>query len=296
MTPPIVTGPSTAPPGVLIQSMTVAPPGRGVRGAQPLPPAIEQRFLRALDLRASGLTDRARDTLIVLLRVLPHHPVLVTELGRTHVIREDWSAVERLALSERAALRDSSLLGPDLVLSLERLGRPREALRVAVAAWAASPVDGAWASSSFFRLAPTDPKLALTTLEEATKPRPWRSDLAVGLARLHALAGRPGDAVRVLREAEQRSGRGGLRVMFADESLRSGRAADSTAATAALTDLASDDTRRPDERLTAGRRAWYLALASGREADLAVPLAAGLRDVPGEQWGPELLLGVVRVL
>jgi len=41
------------------------------------------------------------------------------------------------------------------------------------------------------------------------------------LYRLHALAGRPAEAVRVLREAEQRSGRGGLRVMFADESLRS---------------------------------------------------------------------------
>jgi TolA-binding protein len=102
--------------------------------------------------------------------------------------------------------------------------------------------------------------------------------------------------VRVLREAEQRSGRGGLRVMFADESLRSGRPADSTAATAALTDLAADGSRRTDERIAAGRRAWYVALSSGREAELAVPLAAGLRDVPGEQWGPDLLLGVVRTL
>ena len=281
---------------VLIQSMTVAPPGRAMRAAEPLPPAIEQRFLRALDLRASGLTDRARDTLVVLLRQLPHHPLIVSELGRTQLAREDWAAVERLAESERAALRDSSLLAGELVHALERLGRPKESLRVAVAAWAASPVDGGWASAAFFRLAPVDPKLALATLEDAAKPRPWRSDLAVGLARLHALSGRSADAVRVLREAEQRSGRSGLRMMFADESLRSGRPADSTAATAALTDLASDPSRRADERIAAGRRAWYLALASGREAALAVPLAAGMRDVPGEQWGPELLLGVVRTL
>jgi len=284
------------PPGVLIQSMTVAPRGRGARVAEPLPPAIEPRFLRALDLRASGLPERARDTLLVLLRALPHHPLIVTELGRTHQVREDWSAVERLAVSERAALRDSSLLGPELATAYERLARPREALRVTVAAWASSPVDGAWAASMFFRLASLDAKLALGLLEEAAHPRPWRSDLAVGLARLHALAGRPAEAVRVLREAEQRSGRGGLRVMFADESLRSGRPADSTAAAAALTDLASDGARPTEERIAAGRRAWYVALSSGREAELAVPLAAALRDVPGDQWGPELLLGVVRTL
>ena len=294
--PAVRTFPPDQPPGVLIQSMLIAPPGRGARVTEPLPPAIEPRFLRALDLRASGLPDRARDTLVVLLRALPHHPLLVTELGRTHLVREDWSSAERLAVSERAALRDSSLLGPELATAYERLGRPREALRVIVAAWASSPVDAAWASSMFFRLAPLDAKLALGLLEDAAHPRPWRSDLAVGLARLHALAGRPAEAVRVLREAEQRSGRGGLRVMFADESLRSGRTADSTAATAALTDLASDASRRTEERIAAARRAWYVALASGREAELAVPLAAGLRDVPGETWGPDLLLGVVRTL
>ncbi len=294
--PPVIIRQGAPPPGVLIQSMTVAPPGRGGRASEPLPPAIEVRFLRAMDLRASGLPDRARDTLIVLLRLLPHHSLLVSELARTQLAREDWAAVERLAVAERTAARDSTLLAPELAMAFERLGRPRESLRVAVAAWAASPVDGGWASAMFFRLAPLDPKLALATLEDAFSPRPWRSDLAVGLARLHALSGRPAEAVRVLREAEQRSGRGGLRVMFADESLRSGRPADSTAATAALTDLASDPLRRADERLSAGRRAWYLALSSGREAEIAVPLAAGLRDVPGEQWGPDLLLGVVRTL
>jgi len=200
--PAVQTFPPDQPPGVLIQSLVIAPPGRGSRVAEPLPPAFEPRFLRALDLRASGLPDRARDTLVVLLRALPHHPLIVTELGRTHLVREDWAAAERLAVSERTALRDSSLLGPELATAYERLGRPREALRVIVAAWASSPVDAAWSSSMFFRLAPLDPKLSLSLLEEAAHPRPWRSDLAVGLARLHALAGRPAEAVRVLREAE----------------------------------------------------------------------------------------------
>ena len=280
----------------LIQGEQSIAPGRGARAAAPLPAGIEYRLLRAIDLRASGLPDRARDTMVVLLKQLPHHPVLVSELGRTHLVREDWTSVERLAVAERTALRDSSLLAQELATAYEELGRPREALKVAVQAWAASPLDGGWAMPRVFRLAPVDARLAQHSLEEASKPRPWRSDLSIGLARLHAIAGRPADAVRVLREAEQRSGRSGLRIMFADESLRSTRPADSTAAIAALLDLAADGSRRAEERLAAGRRVWYLAIATGREAEVAVPLAAGMRDVPGEQWGPELLLGVVRTL
>src|SRR5262245_9984430 len=289
---------STAPLSMqtLIQTETTPSTTRGRRAVEPLPAGIEYRLLRALDLRASGLPDRARDTLVVLLRQQPHHPLIVTELGRTHAVREDWASLERLAVAERTASRDSALLAPELSVAYERLAKPREALKVAVTAWAASPLDAAWAMPQVWKLAAVDPRLAQHSLEEAVKLRPWRSDLAIGLARLHALAGRPADAVRVLRESEQRSGRSGLRVMFTDESLRSTRPADSTAAIAALLDLAADGSRRPEERLSAGRRVWYLALATGREAEVAVPLAAGMRDVPGEQWGPELLLGVVRTL
>ena len=290
------TPPPTLPPGVLVQSTTVLPSGRAGRDAQPLPPGMQQRYLRAVDLRASGLPERARDTLLVLLRQAPHHPLLVGELGRAHLAREDWLSLERLASAERAALRDSSLLAAELCTALERLGRPRDALRVAVMAWAASPVDGNWASGVYFKLAPLDPRLATSALEEASVPRPWRSDLAVGLARLHALAGRPADAVRVLRDAEERSGRNGLRLMFADEALRSARAADSTAALAVLGDVAGDRGRRVEERIAAARRAWAAALASGRESGLAVSLAAALQDVPGERWGADLLLAVVRTL
>lgn len=283
-------------PETLIQGQTRPAPARSQRAAEPLPPGIALRVLRALDLRASGLPDRARDTLVVLLREQPHHPVLVTELGRTHVVREDWNALERLAVSERSSQRDSTLLGLELASSYERLGKPRDAMKVAVQAWTASPADGGWASALCFRLAPLDPKLATDLLEAASSPRPWRSDLAVGLARLHALAGRPSDAVRVLADAEKRSGRNGLRAMFADEALRTGRAADTSAALAALTHLAGDESRRPDDRLVAGRQVWTLALSSGREAEWAPRLAEALRGLPGQRWGAEFLLGVVRTL
>ena len=280
----------------LIQSVTVPFPPARTRAIEMLPPAFAQRLQRALDLRASGLPDRARDTLLVLLRERPHHPIIVTELGRTHVLREDWGAVERLAVAERIAQRDSALLGSELATAYERLARPREALRVSVAAWAANAVDGPWASGVFFRLAPVDARAALAMLEGASTTRPWRSDLALGLARLHALTGRPIEAVQVLVDAEKRSGRTGLRQLFGEESLLSGRAADTSAALAVLTNLAADASKRPDERLASGRRAWNAAQASGREAEWAPRLADALREVPGERWGPEFLLAVVRSL
>jgi len=273
----------------------LALPGASRLG-EPLPGGSLMRLQRAVDLRSSGLLDRARDSLLVLLRLHPHHPIVVSELGRTHAARGDWGALERLAGAERMARRDSTLLAPELVMAYERSSRPREAIRTAVAAWTSSPADGAWAMGAFFRLAAVEPRFALATLDAAAAPRPWRSDLAVGLARLHAMAGRPEDAVRVLHDAEQRSGRGGLRVLFADEALRSGRTSDTTAAIAVLTDLAGDHDRRPDERLAAARRAWSLALGTGSESDAAEPLARSLRDVPGDRWGAELLLGIVRAL
>jgi tetratricopeptide (TPR) repeat protein len=281
---------------VLIQSVTGPAAIRSQRVVEPLPHALDQRLQRAMDLRASGLPDRARDTLLVLLRLVPHHPAIVTELGRTHLAREDWPSLERLAAGERMAQRDSALLAQELCTALERLGRPREAMRVAAQAWVASQAEGVWAAGLFFRLAPVDARLAVGLLESAAGPRPWRSDLSVGLARLHALAGRPDDAMRVLSDTERRSGRSGLRVMFADEALRSARPADTTAALAVLADLAADPDRRQDERLVSGRRAWSVATASGREAEWVARIAAALRPIPGERWGSDLLLGIVRAL
>jgi len=288
--------PTPFPTDVLIQSVTTAAAPRSQHPVAPLPPAIAFRLQRAIDLRVSGLVDQACDTLIALARLLPHHPMLVAELARTQLARQNWSAVERLGTAERAAARDSTLLGEELATALERLGRPRDAMHAALEAWAASPVDAAWASGALLRLAPTDLRAATTGLEAVAGPRPWRSDLTLGLARLHALAGRPADALRVLADAERRSGRSGLRAIFSEESLRSGRTADTTAALAVLTDLAGDQARQPEERLAAARRAWAAAQASGREAEWAPRLAQAMREIPAERWGPELLLALVRSL
>ena len=282
-------------PPDLVQPTRPAPV-HSQRPIEPLPPALAFRLQRAIDLRVSGLPERARDTLQTLLRERPHHPAIVTELGRADLARGDFSAVEKLGSSERAAARDSSLLGEELATALERLGRPREAIKVAIEAWTVNPVDGPWASGVVFRLAPAEPRAALMALEAAATPRPWRTDLTLGYARLLAVSGKPLDAARVLADAEKRSGRSGLRVMFADESLRTGRPADTTAALQVLLDLTADAARRPDERLATARRAWMAVVTSGREAEWGPKLAQAVRDVPAERFGPDLLLSLVRSL
>jgi tetratricopeptide (TPR) repeat protein len=283
-------------PPDLIQPLARPVSARSQRPVEPLPPAVALRLQRAIDLRVSGLPERARDTLQVMLRERPHHPAIVTELGRANLARGDWSAVERLGSAERAAARDSSLLGEELATALERLGRPRDAIKVAIEAWTVSPVDGPWASGVVFRLAPADPRTALMALEAAATPRPWRTDMTLGYARLLAVSGKPVDAARVLADAEKRSGRSGLRVMFADESLRTGRPADTTAALHVLLDLSADPARRPDERVATARRAWVAVEASGREAEWGPRFALAVRDVPADRFGPDLLLSLVRSL
>jgi tetratricopeptide (TPR) repeat protein len=266
------------------------------RPVDPLPPELAMRLQRAADLRVAGLPDRARDTLQALRRERPHHPAILTELGRTELARGDWEAVEKLADAERSAARDSSLLGQELSTALERLGKPRDAMRVAVEAWTVSPADGPWASGVVFRLAPGDLRTALALVESAATPRPWRTDLTMGYARLLAVCGKPIDAARVLADTEKRTGRANLRVMFADQSLRIGRPADTTAALHVLLDLSGDTSRHPEERVMSARQAWIAAEASGRESEWAPKLALAVRDVPADRLGPDLLLSLVRSL
>jgi len=283
-------------PPDMIQVLTPSKNVHSQRAVEPLPPAVAVRLQRAVDLRAAGLPERARDTLLVLLRERPHHPSIVTELGRTEIARRDWSAVEKLATAERSAARDSSLLGEELATAYERLGKARDAIRVAVEAWTVNPVDGPWASGVVFRLAPADARTALALMEASSTPRPWRTDLTMGYARLLAVSGRAADAARVLADAEKRSGRTGLRVMFADESLRTGRAADTTAALHVLLDLTADTARRPEDRMATARRAWQAVESSGRESEWAPKFAQAVRDVPADRFGPDLLLALVRSL
>src|SRR5262249_57315151 len=105
---------------------------RSQRLVEPLPPTLALRLQRAIDLRVSGLPERARDTLQALLRERPHHPAIVTELGRAQLARGDWLAAERLGNAERAATRDSSLLGEERAAALERSGKRRDAPEAAV--------------------------------------------------------------------------------------------------------------------------------------------------------------------
>jgi tetratricopeptide (TPR) repeat protein len=269
---------------------------RAQRPVEPLPAPVAIRLQRAIDLRIAGLPERAVDTLQVLLRERPHHPAIVTELGRAELARGNWSTVERLGVAERSAARDSSLLGQELATALERLGKPRDAIKVAIEAWTVSPADGPWASGVVFRLAPTDPRTTLAALEAAATPRPWRTDLAIGHARMLAVSGKPADAARVLADAEKRAGRTGLRVLFADESLRTGRPADTTAALHVLLDLTAETEHRPEERVATARRAWVAVEASGREAEWAPKLAQAVRDIPADRFAPDLLLALVRSL
>ena len=286
------------PPPVNVQVYTVPEPTvpAGPTAGPALPPVEADRLLRAVALRTSGLPERSRDTLLVMLRAFPHHPRIVTELGRAHVARNDWSAVERLAVTERLAARDTSLLAQELALAQERLGRPRDALRTAVDAWTVDPADGPWAAPVVFRVSAAEPKLAVLALETAMIARPWRTDLAIGLARLHAVNGRPIEATRALADAERRSGRPGLRILFADESMRAANSRDSTTAFTVLLDLARETSRRPEERAASGRRLWVAAQASGREAEWGPRLAQAMRDVPGERWGADFILTLVRSL
>jgi tetratricopeptide (TPR) repeat protein len=147
-----------------------------------------------------------------------------------------------------------------------------------------------------FRLAPGDLRTTLAALEAAAVPRPWRTDLTMGHARMLAVTGKPADAARVLADAEKRSGRTGLRVLFADESLRTGRPADTTAALHVLLDLTAETEHRPEERAATARRAWVAVEASGREAEWAPKLAQAVRDVPADRFGADLLLALVRSL
>ena len=282
--------------GLLLAGVMVAAVLAHAAAPGPWPPAELARLQRAIGMREGGLTERARDTLQTMLRERPHEARVIRELGRTHLARNEWSALDRLATSERAYLRDTLLLAPELAMAQERLGRPRDAMRTALDAWTVNPSEAAWAAGTILRLAPTAPRDAVTGFETAIQPRPWRSDLVMGLARLHALSGRPDDAARVLADAEHRTGRPGLRVAFADECLRTSTTADSNAAFATLADLTRDATRRPEERLATGRHLWLAAQMTGREAEWAPRLAQALRDVPGERWGPDLVLSLIRSL
>ena len=121
-------------------------PKLSARPYQPLAPAQLGRLRAAQQLRDAGRLDRARDSLLALLAEVPHHPVILTELARLHLARQDYVAVERMGRFERFVQRDSLVLGHELSLALERLGRPRDAAQVAIEIWSVAPAEAEWAS------------------------------------------------------------------------------------------------------------------------------------------------------
>jgi len=119
----------------------IPPPGPrfGKAGVTPLPPAVQVEVEQARGLADMGRLDAARDALTKALEHAPHHPLVLTELASVEGARGAWKSIEQLARNERAAAHDSLLLGQDLTLALERLGKPRDAAQVVIEAWVASP-------------------------------------------------------------------------------------------------------------------------------------------------------------
>lgn len=254
------------------------------------------KLRRAADLRLAGLPDRARDTLLALLREVPHHGQVVTELARAHVARSDWGAVVTLARAERTLQRDSLLASRELALALERQARVREAVAVVVETWAASPAEGPWASPRLLQFSPVEPRAVVEALHGALLRLPNRGDLALTLALLQGRTGAPAEAARVLAAADRPALRPSLRQRFADEVLQSGVSADSAAAVEALISLAADRPFDPSQRLNAARGAFAVTHARAGVPGEAGRVAAGLADIAPERWGQELLLSVAKEL
>ncbi|MBI5169367.1 MAG: hypothetical protein HZA61_07765 [Candidatus Eisenbacteria bacterium] len=266
------------------------------RPAPPLTPAQSERLRRAFDLRLQGLPDRARDTLGVLLREVPHHPLAVTELARVHVARGDWAAVVALGRDERLRGRDSLLVARELSSALERQGRPREAAQVVAEAWAASEREGTWAPQRLLQLAPADARGIGEVLRAASAARPARPELSFTYATLLARSGQPAEAARVLAAADRPVMRPAVRQRWADDALTQFATPDSVAAIEALVSLAADARFERVLRLNAARQAFGTATAHGTREGVAPRLATALADVPPSLWGGDFLVGVARTL
>lgn len=278
----------------LIQSTPTRPssqrPGRPLEGEQ------VKRLLQAQSLRESGKMDAAREILIALLAESPHQPVVLAELARTYVERQQWPAVERLARAERAATRDSVLLGRELELALERLSKLREAGQVVIEAWCAAPSEADWAQETLARLEPQDPRGFRELLRRAVEARPARVDIALCAVRRAWLRGDDAVALRILAATDATRPSTPARWGFAEELLSTGTPRDSAGAVDALIALAADRSLDPGYRLPAARRAWQVTTRRGAGHEGVVRVAQALADLPPAVWASDLLVGVVRGL
>jgi tetratricopeptide (TPR) repeat protein len=264
--------------------------------APPLDPALSQRLRHATMLRDQGQFAGARDSLRALLNDVPHHALVLTELGRTLIVLNDDAGVERLARPERLAQRDSILLALELATALERLGRPTDAALIAIEAWACSPAMGDWASTTLARLTPADIHKTRDAMRRAVAAAPERGDLARGLARLEWRAGDTAAMVRALAAADRTGSHGTARWTFAEELLHGQVSKDSTAAFESLLDLAGDHGAPPQLRTAAASRAWEVTVARGDTGAGASRISKALADVPPAQWENGFALTLARAL
>jgi tetratricopeptide (TPR) repeat protein len=286
--------PETTPPGL------DPIPLRPTLSARPLVPfdaAQSALYQRAHGFLDTGLDDRARSAFEELLGRAPHHPLVLAELASLMIEREQWREVEAMARRERIATRDSVLLGRELALALEWQRRPREAAQVAMECWLVAPLEGPWAAGTLGRLAVLEPRAVRDLVRRAAERRPPPPiDLFRFGARLEHRLGATEAAIGILADLERSYPGLSQRWTFADELLREGTARDTTGAIAALHSLGGEAKADPRMRKAAIRRAWQLHAQRGTESDGAMAIVKALRDVPGDQWDNDLLLGVMRAL
>jgi tetratricopeptide (TPR) repeat protein len=267
------------------------------RPTPPLSSAQAIRLDQARALRANGQLERARSALAPLLAEIPHHPAVVTEQARLLLARQDFAGAERLGRTERTTQRDSLMVARELVLALERLGRPRDAAGVALESWLASPLDAVWAQETVIRLAPADARGVRELVRRATEALPGRADLLRACALLDWQAGDLAAALATLEHAERPDpARAPLLWDFARQLASTGASRDSGAAAAALTALAGDGRFEAALRLAAAQHAWTLQFARGAGDEAAPALARALHGVPTARWPADFLVAVARGL
>jgi tetratricopeptide (TPR) repeat protein len=293
--------PQTVPPPGATHMYVVpelsAPPRPGALSQHPFEPLSTeqaQRLAEIQTMRESGRLDPAREEVDRLLHEVPHHPMVLAELARIHVAKSQWPALERLARAERAATKDSVLLGRELVLALDQQNRQRDEAQIVIELWAAAPAEADWCEETIIRLDALGPKVAREPLRRAVEKLPQRADLVLAAARLEWQHGDSAAALKLLKPGDTATTGTPLRWTFAEGLLHTAAPRDSAGATDVLMDLAADRSRTPEYRLPAARRAWQICVRRGATSEGSLRVANALSDLPPADWSGDLLVDVVR--
>jgi tetratricopeptide (TPR) repeat protein len=262
----------------------------------PLNAAQAQRLLQAQAFRDAGKFEQARDVLQGLLAEAPHQPIVLTELARLMSDRQQWSAIEKLGRTERAATKDSVLLGQELVMALEKQSRPKEAAQTALEVWVASPGSGEWTEPVLIRLEEADTRDVREVMRRTAEAHLDQGPIVRLTARTMWKRGDAPGAMKLLAAADALKPSTPVRWGFAEELLFAATARDSGGAVDALIELAGDHGMDPAYRLPAARRAYQLSVLRHEGANGAQRVAHALGDLPPAAWAQDLLIAVVREL